>query len=438
MKEAGYANRTITPIGVTNHQNKHIPFGIKKADRLGHIYCIGKTGTGKSTLLLNMALADITDGEGVCIIDPHGDLSETILEYIPRERIRDVVYFNAGDSEFPISFNPLAAPSDQYLAADALVSAFKKLWADSWGPRLEHILRNTLLTLLQYPSATLLDIVPLLTDYDFRRHVLPYVTDSSLRDFWLKEFQPLPPQLKSEFIAPIINKVGLFSTHPLIRNIVGQKVSKIVIPEIMNGQKIFIANLSKGFLGEAGTQLLGSLLIAQFQTSSLGRAKQPVPSRTPFYLFIDEAHSFMTLAFADILSESRKYGLGLFLTHQFMEQLSEDIRSAIVGNVGTLIVFRVGSADAEVLLSEFAPVFTAEDLVRVPKYGVYLKLLIDGTQSEPFSATTLPLPFKKSLGKEDILNASRHWYGRPVDEIITELHGKTQSSRFRHNQETLF
>ncbi len=413
---------SLTPIGITDFRNQQKPFGIKEEDRLGHIYCIGKTGSGKSTLLLNMAIADINQGKGLGVIDPHGDLAEELLLHVPKERIADVLYFNAGDTEYPVAFNPLhnVKEQDRYLIVATLVTALKKLWADSWGPRLEHILRNTLLTLSYHSKSTLLDIIPLLTNFEFRRKVLFAVPVESLHQFWEKEFDPLPPQLKHEFIAPIINKVGLFSAHPILRNILGQEKSSFTIAEVMNTKKIFIANLSKGVLGEAGTQLLGSLLVTQFQTASLGRATRPISSRTPFYLYIDEVHSFITKSFADILSESRKYGLGLFLTHQFLDQLPEDIHTAIIGNVGTVIVFRVGTRDAKVLAEEFYPVFKQSDLIALPRYHIYLKLLIDGTTSKPFSAITQPLPNSISSYASETISLSRAQYGTAIDQISKE------------------
>jgi hypothetical protein len=385
---------TITPIGMTDFRNQRKPFGIKEGDRLGHIYCVGKTGSGKSTLLLNMAIADIAHGNGVGIIDPHGDLAETLLNYIPEHRRDDLVYLNVCDSRFPVALNPFTGITTftRYPTVATIVTALKKVWADSWGPRMEHILRNALLTLSYYSKATLLDIAPLLTNYEFRAKVLFAVPEISLHEFWKKEFDPLSPQVKNEFIAPILNKVGLFQSHPVIRGIVGQVKGTIACEKIMNNKKIFIANLSKGILGEAGTQLLGSLLITLFQTASLARVSIPQSQRVPFFLFIDEAHSFLTKSFADILSESRKYGLGLFLTHQFMDQLDEDIRKALLGNVGTLIAFRVGTHDARLLAEEFYPVFTETDFINLPRYHIYLRLLIDGATSKPFSAVTNSMP----------------------------------------------
>lgn len=430
----------ITYIGITNYRNQNTRFGIKQKDRGGHIYCIGKTGVGKSTLLLNMAISDIAHGRGVGIIDPHGDISETILDYIPKERIKDVIYFNGCDTDFPISFNPLSNVDEnhRYIVASNLVGTLKKIWVESWGPRLEHILRNSILTILHYPDASLLDIQPLLTNIDFRNEVLHYVTDTTLLNFWYKEFYAMPPALKAEAISPIINKIGLFQTHPLIRNIVSQKTSSFSIADVMNQKKIFIANLSKGALGEDGTQLLGSLLVTQFQTAALGRANQPITTRLPFYLYIDEMHSFVTLSFADILAESRKYELSLFLTHQYIDQLHEKILAAILGNVGTLICFRIGASDAKVLEQEFSPVFNSEDLVRLPRYAIYLKLLIDGTTSQPFSATTIPFQPKKISYKEQIISQSRMNYGKDVNVVKAKRKQDSFEKEGANLKQTLF
>jgi energy-coupling factor transporter ATP-binding protein EcfA2 len=430
----------ITKIGKTNFRNTNQVFGIKEKDRSGHIYCIGKTGTGKSTLLLNMAIADIHAGKGVGIIDPHGDLSEAILDYIPSERIKDVIYFTGCDTQYPIAFNPLykVTAEERHLVASNIISTLKRIWMDSWGPRLEHILRNTILTLAYYPHATLLDIQPLLLDFDFRKKVLQFVTDTALLDFWYKEFNAMSPQLKSEAISPIVNKVGLFQTHIHVRNIVGQEVSSFTIADVMNQKKIFIANLSKGHLGEDATTLLGSMLITQFQTAALARSKEPEYTRTPFYLYIDEMHSFVTLSFADILAESRKYGLSLFLTHQYIDQLHEDIRKAILGNVGTIISFRIGANDAEILKPEFNSLFDVEDFIRLPQYAIYLKLLIDGTTSEPFSAFTLPITQEKQFTKNEVIEHSRKIYGterRIVEQQIFERYKLRNSN---NGQESLF
>lgn len=419
----------ITPIGITDFRNQHQPFGIKAADRLGHIYCIGKTGSGKSTLLLNMAISDIKQGNGIGIIDPHGDLAETLLDYIPESRIEDVVYLNVTDTDFPVAFNPFSGITayNRYTTIATIVTALKKVWADSWGPRMEYILRNTLITLSYYSKATLLCITPLLTDYDFRTKVLYAVPEISLHKFWKKEFDTLSSKVKNEYIAPILNKVGLFEAHPVLRAIVGQPAGTIKISQIMNEKKIFIANLSKGILGEAGTQLLGSLLITQFQAASLARVSIPQALRTHFYLFIDEAHSFMTKSFSDILSESRKYGLGLFLTHQFIDQLDEDIQKAVMGNVGTVITFRVGNRDAKVLAEEFYPTFSDTDLINLPRFHLYIKLLIDGTTSKPFSAITRPVPVVHRSHRQQAVEYSQARYSCPELQPQPLLHEKIQT-----------
>jgi hypothetical protein len=416
-------NSEITPIGITNWRNLRKRFGIKDKDRLGHIYAIGKTGVGKSTLLENMAISDIERGNGLCIIDPHGDLSEDILHYIPQSRIEDVIYFNPCDSEHPIAFNPLKGvhPDHHHLVASGLVSTFKKIWADSWGPRMEYILRFSLLTLLEAPDSTLLDIQPLLTDKEFRDLTLVYVKNPHVISFWRNEFDKYTPSLRSEAITPILNKTGLFLTSIPLRNIVGQKTRSFRMQEVMDKGKILIANLSKGQIGEDATALLGNMLVTSIQLAALHRAKQGEAYRKPFYLYVDEMHSFVSLSFADILSEARKYSLSLFLTHQYIDQLHEKIRSAIFGNVGTIISFRVGAEDAEYLTKEFYPVFEKEDFVHLPRYSMYLKLMIDGMTSKPFSATSIQLKDKGSSCKEEIIQASRKKYGRERKDIEQAL-----------------
>ena len=380
----------ITYIGITNFRNSNKKFGIKDHDRLQHLYVIGKSGTGKSTLLKQMALSDISRGNGLCVIDPHGDVAEDILKLIPEARKKDLIYFDA-TSKQPIAFNPLhnIPQSYHHLVASGLISTFKKIWADSWGVRLEYILRFSLLTLMHYPNATLLDIQPLLTNHIFRNKVLGYTIDGHIHAFWKDEFEKYSAALKAEATAPILNKMGLFATSIPLRNIVGQQVSSFKMQQVIDGKKILIANLSKGQIGEDAASLLGSMLISSIQLAALHRATIAEHSRIPFYLYIDEAHSFLTLSFISILAEARKYRLSLFLTHQYIEQMPEEIRSAIFGNVGTLISFRIGVDDAVILAKEFYPIFNEEDLVSLPRYAMYLKLLIDGTTSPPFSAVSI-------------------------------------------------
>jgi hypothetical protein len=417
-----------TPIGITNWRNKNQPFYIEDPDRLGHIYVIGKTGVGKSTLLLNMAVSDIQKGKGLSIIDPHGDIAESILDYIPENRLENVIYFNPKDLEYPIAFNPLKGvhPNYHHLVASGLISTFKKIWADSWGPRLEYILRFALLTLLEYPDATLLDIQPLLTDMFFRNRVLGYVTNQHTLSFWKNEYDKYSPALRSEAITPILNKTGVFLTSIPLRNIVGQKTRGIRMHEVLDKGKILIANLSKGEIGEDASCLLGSILVTSIQLAALYRSTQPEHERIPFYLYVDEMHSFVSLSFIDVLSEARKYKLSLFLTHQYIEQIDERIRSAVFGNVGTLISFRIGATDAEHLAKEFHPVFNQDDLINLPRYSMYLKLMIDGATSQPFSATSLPPQTKTGSLKEKVIALSRKKYGKERTAVEKSIFSRYQ------------
>lgn len=382
-------SKPFTPIGYTDWRNTNKLFGIMPTDRLQHIYAIGKTGVGKSTLLLNMALDDIHKGHGVAVLDPHGDVAEKLIRAMPEHRKKDVIYFNATDPAHRTGFNPLQSvpPEQRHGVASEVVMMFKKIWGDTWGARLEYILRFTILTLLEYPAATLLDIQPLLLDTAFRNMVLLYTDNSYIHSFWHNEFDKYPAALKAEAIMPILNKSGVFIASETLRGIVGQQYG-ISLDEIMNKQKILICNLSKGIIGEDISQLVGSLLTTGLQMASMRRAAMAERERTPFYIFIDEAHSFISSSFATMLSEVRKYKVGLFLTHQYLEQLPEDMRKAVLGNVGTIICFRLGTSDAEVMAREFYPVFRQDDFVNLPKHCMYLRLLIDGAGSKPFSAKT--------------------------------------------------
>jgi hypothetical protein len=436
------SNNQITPIAVTNFRNDKRQFGIKDADRLNHIYVIGKTGTGKSTLLLNMAISDIQRGNGICLIDPHGDIAEKILDYVPKERIHDVIYFNPADEVYIIGFNPLHdIPQEQcHLVVAGLIATFKKIWIDSWGPRLEYILRNALLTLCNYPNATLLDIQPLLTNYDFRKKVLSYCCDQYLLSFWYNEFDKYPPQLKAEAISPILNKTGLFVAITKLRNVIGQGKSSFQIQDIMDNKKILICNLSKGQLGEDASTLLGSMLVNAIQLAALARAAQQEENRTPFYLYVDEMHSFVSLSFTDILAEARKYKLSLFMAHQYIEQVNEKIRYAIFGNVGTMIIFRVGAEDAKQLAHEVYPVFNEEDMINLPRFSMYLKLMIEGATSKPFSATTSAIPPAIHSFKQEIIEYSRDRFGRLKEDVEKEINMNNNafSKTFEQQQNSLF
>lgn len=379
-------------------------FGISAADQRQHIYIIGKTGSGKTTLLKNLIIQHIELGHGVGLIDPHGDLAEKLLNHIPRSRTDHLVYFNPSDVEYPIAWNLLAnvPPDDRHLVASGIVGAFKGIWADSWGPRMEYILYNALVALLDCQNVTLLGVNRMLTDDKYRAWVVRQVKDPFIRAFWEEEYASYDPRFMREAIAPIQNKLGQFLLNPVIRNILGQVKNKVDIPFIMDHQRIFIANLSKGQLGEDKANLLGSLLVSQFQWAAMKRADRPEAERKDFYLFIDEFQNFSTDAFASILAEARKYRLCLTLSHQYIDQLVLPVRQAVFGNVGTLISFRIGSTDAEVMTKEFNEFFPASVLADLNRYEAVVKLLVHGTNQEPFQAKMLA-PRRILAGKTDNL-----------------------------------
>jgi len=416
----------------TNYRNIRKKFGIKTDDRRRHMYLIGKTGTGKSTTLENMIYQDLQMNHGVAVVDPHGDLAEHVLDFVPSSRINDVVYFNPADIDYPIAFNILEQvdPEHRHLVASGLVGVFKKIWADSWGPRLEYVLRNAILALLEYPGSTLLGIMRLLVDKEFRKKVVGRLTDPVVRSFWVDEYSRYPDRFQAEAIAPIQNKVGQFLSTSLIRNIVGQVKSKINLRKMMDEGKILIMNLSKGRIGEDASALLGAMMITKIQLAAMSRIDIPENERKDFYLYVDEFQNFATESFANILSEARKYHLNLIIAHQYIGQLmpggDTKIRDAVFGNIGTIVCFRVGAADAEFLAKEFAPQFNETDLVNLDKYDVYVKLMIDGITSQPFSATTLP-PIGVSKGNKDkIIRVSRERYAEPkkiVEEKIARWSG---------------
>src|SRR3989449_1428546 len=382
----------ISLLAATNFRNDHRRFGIKRADRRAHTYIIGKTGTGKSTLIANLARQDLVHGEGFALLDPHGDLVEHVLRLVPEARRGDLIYLNVPDTSHPVAFNPLESgqPAVKPLVASGLISVFKKIWAESWGPRMEYILRNALLALLDWPSSTLLDIPRLLDDSAFRRNVLLYVRNDQVRRFWLREYENYPARFRAEAISPIQNKVGEFLVNPILRNIVGQPKSAFDLRRVMDEGKILLVNLAKGKIGEDTSSLLGAMLVTKISLAALSRAELAEADRRDFYLYADEFPTFTTTSFAGMRSEMRKYHVGLVLAHQYIEQLDETLRGAILGHRGKTIAFRVGLSDAEVLEKEFYPEFATSDLVNLPNYHIYLKLMIDGVVSKPFSAVTHP------------------------------------------------
>lgn len=421
--EGMVASDDLTVFGVTNFRHMNQKFGLKKKDRRLHTYLIGKTGTGKSTLLQNMIVDDIREGRGLAIVDPHGDTIKYILDYIPEGRVNDVIYFNPADNDYPIGFNLLenVDPDLKNIVASGLMSVFTKLWANVWSARMEYILRNAILALLEYPNATFLEIMRLLNDKKFRTKVLEHVKDPVIRDFFINEYEKYDPKFRNEAIAPIQNKVGQFLSSTTIRNIVGQKHSTIDLSDIMDSGKILLIDLTTGKIGEDNSALLGAMMITKIQLAAMRRVDRPEDQRRDFYLYVDEFQNFATESFAVILSEARKYHLCLIMANQYIAQLSEEVSDAIFGNVGTMISFRVGSADAEKLVKEYEPVFDANDLVNLDNYHIYTKMAIDGVTCPAFSAQTLPPQTEVYGFRDTVIELSRRKYGRPKDEVEDEI-----------------
>jgi hypothetical protein len=419
----------ITYFASTNSRGKEVPFGIRSEDRGRHMYVIGKTGMGKSTMLENMAIQDIRNGEGIAFLDPHGSTADRIMEYVPAHRIKDVVYFAPFDMDYPVAFNVMedVGYDKRHLVVSGLLSAFRKIWVDAWSARMEYILSNTLLALLEYEGSTLLDVNRMLINKSFRKKVVENITDPIVKSFWVDEFANYTDRYTQDATPAIQNKVGQFTSNPLIRNIVGQPKSSFDIRRMMDEKKILIMNLSKGRVGEVNTNLLGSMLVTKIYLAAMSRADVPAETmRTlpPFYLYVDEFQNFANESFSDILSEARKYKLRLIIAHQYVEQMEEEVRDAVFGNVGTTVAFRVGPFDAETLETIFAPQFEATDLVNLGFAQVYLTLMIRGVGSPPFSATTLP-PFDPPPERhvDEVISASRATYGQPraeVEKVIDE------------------
>ncbi len=417
----------VTYIGRTDFRNRQTKFGIKKKDRSRHVYIIGKTGMGKSTVLENMAAQDILNGEGMCFVDPHGSAIDALLEYIPEHRVQDVVYFAPFDTDYPITFNVMedVDPDSRHLVVNGLMASFKKIWQDAWSARMEYILSNTLLALLEYPGSTLLGVNRMLAEKDYRNDVIKHVTDASVKAFWIDEYNKWDPRYAREAGAAIQNKIGQFTANPLIRNIIGQQKTSFDIRDMMDNQKIFLVNLSKGRIGEQNANLLGGMLITKIYLAAMSRAEvgaRNLATLPDFFFFVDEFQNFANESFADILSEARKYKLALTVAHQYVDQMQEEVASAIFGNVGTMMTFRVGATDAEVFEKQFAPVFTAEDIVNLGKFQIYLSLMIDGIGSRPFSANTLPPVEAPPVSMRDyVIEHSRRMYAKPRAEVEANI-----------------
>lgn len=406
------AKREINPFARTLFKGQMTAYGLQRADRRRHLYVIGKTGTGKSTLLANMAINDLKNDEGMCVIDPHGDLVETLLDYIPARRINDVIYFDPADPDRTVKINLFEGENVAHreLIASGIVSIFQKLYAYSWGPRLEYILRNALLTLLKTPSARLSDILDLLNDPKFRDAIVSTLDDPILKNFWVNEYDKLQDKQRTEAIAPILNKVGQFVSSPLIRNVVNAPKSSFSIEDAMNQGKIILVNLSQGRLGEDNATLLGAMLITKIQLAAMARVNIPEDQRKDFYLYVDEFQNFATDSFIKILSEARKYRLNLTLANQYIAQIPETVQKAIFGNCGSIVSFVMGADDAQAFAKEYGDKYTQEDLVSLSRYQILNKISIDNIISNPFPAMTLALAKNRNSNRDKVLRVSRERY----------------------------
>ena len=413
-------DRQISAFGLTNFRGLQKQFGIYRRDRSRHVYIIGQTGTGKSGLLELLALSDIYHNQGYAIIDPHGDFAIDNLKFIPPNRIKDVVYFNPADTNYPLGFNPMEVydPSQRNNISSEIIGVLKRMFGDSWGPRLEYILRYTILALLEYPDTTMLDIPRMLTNKDFRNKVLAKVTDTVVLQFWRVEFSNWSEKYATEAIAPVLNKVGAFVANPTIRNIIGQPKSTFNIRQIMDEGKILIVNLSKGLIGEDNAAILGAFLVTKIQLAAMSRSDIPnVEDRRPFYLYVDEFQNFATDSFAVILSEARKYGLNLTVANQYISQMTDNVRDAVFGNVGTMMSMRVSPEDAPVLAQQFTPQFEAQDILQMNNRHFVCTMMINGEKMPAFSGTTLRLPQAGRDYLADIISNTRATYARPKAEI---------------------
>jgi hypothetical protein len=408
----------VSPIAATNFRGHNTMFGLPRIDRGRHLYIIGQTGVGKSGMLELLTISDIYSPYGFAVIDPHGDYAQNVLKRIPTERAKDVLYFNPSDVDFPIAFNPMEVydPKLRTHTCSELIGVLKRMF-ESWGPRLEYILRYCILALLDYPDATMLDITRMLTEKGFRQDVLQHVTDPVVRNFWTIEFASWNDKFAAEAVAPVLNKVGAFTANPLVRNIIGQPKSSFNIRQIMDERKILIVNLSRGLVGEDNASLLGALLVTKIQLAAMSRADIPAEERSPFYLYVDEFQNFATDSFATILSEARKYGLNLTVANQYIAQMPMEVKDAVFGNVGSIIAFRMSADDAKTMVRYFEPKFTDFDLVHMHNRHFVLSMTIDGEKIQAFSAISLNLPPQTIDNSDAIIEHSRATYGIHRDHV---------------------
>ncbi|NTW62145.1 type IV secretory system conjugative DNA transfer family protein [Candidatus Saccharibacteria bacterium] len=423
-------DENISAFGMTNFRGVNHQFGLLRGDRSRHVYIIGQTGTGKTGTLALLALSDIFHGHGYAIIDPHGDFAVDNMRFIPGGRLKDVVYFNPADTAFPIGFNPLEVtdPNQKNNISSEVIGVLKRMF-ESWGPRLEYILRYTILALLDRPSTTMLDITRMLTDKKFREETLSYCTDAVVMNFWRTEFDTWSDKFVAESISAVLNKVGAFTANPVIRNIIGQPKSTFDIRQIMDEGKILVVNLSKGLIGEDNASILGAFIVTKIQLAAMSRADiERVEDRRPFYLYVDEFQNFATDSFATILSEARKYGLNLAVANQYISQMDENVRNSVFGNVGTMISFRVSADDAPILAKQFEPQFEPGDLLQMHNRSFVINMVINGEKAPAFNATTLTLPTPQTDNTGRIIENTRANYSRPRDEVEQEISIAIQST----------
>lgn len=429
----------ISAFGVTNFRGISHQFGMLRYDRSRHVYIIGQTGAGKSGLLELFALSDIFHNQGYAIIDPHGDFAINNMKFIPGSRLNDVIYFNPADTAYPLGFNPLEVtnPNQKTNISSEVIGVLKRMFGDSWGPRLEYILRYTILALLDRPETTMLDITRMLTDKEFRKETLGYCRDTVVLQFWNVEFASWNDKFVAEAIAPVLNKVGAFTANPIIRNIIGQPKSTFNIRQIMDEGKILIVNLSKGLIGEDNAAILGSFLVTKIQLAAMSRSDIPdVRDRRPFYLYVDEFQNFATDSFATILSEARKYGLNLTVANQYISQMSETVRDAVFGNVGTMISFRVSADDAPILAKQFEPNFESIDLLQMHNRNFVINMVIGGEKTPAFSARSLELPPSQADNTPHIIEHSRRMYSKSREDVEREISDIIMPNRNQKKQAT--
>lgn len=428
-------------IGRTNYvaalEEKKFIFGVKRVDRRRHLYIIGKSGVGKTKLLELFIRQDVSYNHGLCLIDPHGDVIDAMLDYIPRERMEDVCIIDPADIDFPVSFNPLSNvdPMFKFQLTQGLIEVFQKQFGANWTPRLEHVFRFTCLALLDYPHATMRGMISMLTDRNYRQKVVEYITDDMVKRFFAIEFADWSEKFDTDAIIPLVNKLGQFLSDPLLRNIFGQKENKVDMSKLMNEGKIILINLSKGRLGEENSSFLGSIFLTKIKQAGMERAAIPEKDRKDFYLYVDEFQNVVTQTFENILSEARKYGLNLTIAHQYVGQILPKVHQAVLGNVGSVICFRVGGEDAVKLKPEFAPIFDVKDMINLAVTEFYIKMTIDGESYDPFSAETLRvLPPTHPSYREEIIEASRRKYSIPKDSAA-KLIAEEEASIIRSAEE---